>query len=73
MIVEWPIGPTLDEIEQRALLLIAFADGQEEAGFVVSARRMRTVARDTVELVQRVRDHERQLGRTVVDRERESA
>lgn len=39
----------------RARLLIAFADGQEEAGFVVSARRMRMVARDSLELVEHTR------------------
>ena len=36
----------------RARLLIAFADGQEEAGFVTTARRMRLVARDSLRLGQ---------------------
>lgn len=55
---EWPTGDTLDEIAQRARLLIAFADGQEEAGFVVTARRMRLVARDTLHLTHRLRNAE---------------
>jgi hypothetical protein len=52
---EWPIGCSLEEMTDRAVLAIAFADGLEEAGFVMSARRMRTVARDVIELAARVR------------------
>lgn len=51
---EWPIGTALEDVAQRARLLIAFADGQEEAGFVMTARRMRVVARDALELAREV-------------------
>jgi hypothetical protein len=56
--IEWPFGGSLEEITQRAVLLISFADGQEEAGFVVGARRMRAVARDVIELAARVHSYE---------------
>jgi hypothetical protein len=48
---EWPIGDAAEEIEQRALLLIAFADGFEESGLTMTARRMRVVARDVLYLL----------------------
>jgi hypothetical protein len=50
---DWPIGGSLEDIAQRARLLIAFADGFEESGLVVAARRMRVVARDSLELALR--------------------
>jgi hypothetical protein len=55
---EWPIGSSVEEMTDRAVLAIAFADGLEEAGFVMSARRMRTVARDVIELGAKVRGYE---------------
>ena len=46
-------------MEQRARLLVAFADGFEESGLTMTARRMRVVARDLVELVGVVRAYQR--------------
>lgn len=64
----------LDAITQRATQLIAFADGYEEAtdlldaaladstgltpGIRTAAQRMRTLARDTLELAEQVRAYE---------------
>jgi hypothetical protein len=51
---EWPFGSSPEDMEMRARLLIAFADGQEEAGFVVTARRMRVCARDVLDLLRQM-------------------
>jgi hypothetical protein len=69
---EWPFGGGLADMAMRARLLIAMADGAEEAGFVMSSRRSRQVARDLLELVERVRAYESALESVLDEREREA-
>jgi hypothetical protein len=50
-----PHGGALDDVERRAVFLIQFAAGQEDLGYLLSARRMRAVAEDVLRLAGELR------------------